>query len=103
MNYCGIKRIPAPVAQGDSRNLFNASGAPYESLGSRIRSSLQYGTDVGSPVVVQFDSPDSEEVDVLTDPNHDFFDIAEQYQQEVKPVAPVPDAPKGDTGDGVNE
>lgn len=85
MKYCGIKRIAPQMRTVDTENFFNPNGEPYQSLGDRIRASLEYGADIGSPAVVQFDADDTDEVDILTDPNHDFFDIAEHYQQNVQP------------------
>lgn len=89
MKYCGIKRIAPQMRDAEYRNFFNLNGEPYQSLGDRIKASLEYGADIGSPAVVQYDNEDTEEVDILTDPNHDFFDIAEQYQQDVKPQGGV--------------
>lgn len=88
MKYCGIKRISPNLSERDSRNDFNPNNEPYQSLGSRIKASLEYGADIGSPAVVQYDKDDTDEVDILTDPNHDFFDIAEHYHMnvEAKPI-----------------
>lgn len=89
MKYCGIKRIAPQMRDTEFRNFFNPRGELYQSLGDRIKSSLEYGADIGSPAVVQFDADDTVEVDILTDPNHDFFDIAEHYQQNVQPQGGV--------------
>lgn len=89
MKYCGIKRIAPQMRDAEYRNFFNPNGDPYQSLGDRIKASMEYGADIGSPAVVQYDAEDTEEVDILTDPNHDFFDIAEHYQQNVQPQGGV--------------
>lgn len=88
MKYCGIKRVPNVSTPRTFSNDFNPNNEPYESLGDKIKASLQYGSDIGSPAVVQYDPEDTEDVDVLTDPNHDFFDIAEEYQTKIVPLAP---------------
>ena len=103
MKYCGIERMSAPLASADARNFYNPNNEPYQSLGERIRSAVEYGSDLGSPAVVQYDPDDSDDIDVLTDPNHDIFDIAESFQQDLTPATPVADAPKGDSRDGVKE
>ena len=95
MNYCGVKKATAVAFTGFKTNPMNANGEPYESLGDKILSALDYGTDSGTPAIVQYDDADTDEVDVLTDPNHDFFDIAETYQTEVAPT-PAPQQTNGD-------
>lgn len=79
MKYCGIKRRCGRLATTSSSNKFNKDNAPYQSLGEKIRASLEYGSDVGSPVAVQYDPSDVEDIDVMTSPDHDFFDIAEEF------------------------
>ena len=103
MKYCGIDRMSAPLASADARNFYNPNNEPYQSLGERIRSAVEYGSDLGSPAVVQYDSDDSDDVDVLTDPNHDIFDIAESFQQNLTPATPVAEGPKSDAGADVKE
>lgn len=90
MKYCGIMR-PLNVSRVvTTKNVFNANGEPYQSLGDKILSAIHYGSDVGTPAVVQYDKETTDQVDILTDPNHDFFDIAEQYGQEYVNPAPAP-------------
>lgn len=91
MIYCGMKRVLPIVVDrdGKSENVFNPKNEPFRSLGDMIDSALEYGIDIGSPAVVQYDETDANEVDVLTDPNHDFFDIAESFGREVDAPAPV--------------
>lgn len=79
MKYCGIRRRVGRLATTCDSNKFNKDNEPYTSLGDKIRSSLEYGSDVGSPASVQFDPSDTEDVDVMTSPDHDFFDIAEEF------------------------
>lgn len=69
-------------------NTFNPNNEPYQSLGDQILKAVHYGSDVGAPAIVQYDDPDTDQVDVLTDSNHDFFDIAEQYGEHVAASAP---------------
>lgn len=88
MKYCGIKRVPRVACTLPISNDLNPDNEPYESLGEKILASLEYGSDIGSPAVVQYDPSDTDDVDVLTDPNHDFFDIAEEYQTKIVPLAP---------------
>ena len=92
MKYCGMSRPANMVRANDDKNIFNPQNEPYNSLGDQILQAVHYGSDVGTPAVVQYDNPDTDEVDVLTDPNHDFFDIAEQYGEQVATPAPPADA-----------
>lgn len=103
MKYCGIERMSAPLASADARNFYNPKNEPYQSIGERIRSAVEYGSDLGSPAVVQYDSNDSEDIDVLTDPNHDIFDIAESFQHELTPATSAVGASEGDSGADVEE
>lgn len=82
MNYCGIKR-PGFASVGSNGNPFNKRGAIYEDLGDKILKSIEVGADLGSPESVKYDEKDQKGVDVLTDPNHDFFDIAEDYGEVI--------------------
>lgn len=91
MKYCGMSRPINTVRTNNVDNIFNPKNEPYQSLGDQILNAVQYGSDVGTPAVVQYDDPDTDAVDVLTDPNHDFFDIAEQYGEQV--ATPAPPAP----------
>lgn len=92
MKYCGIKRRVGRLATTCAKNRFNKDNEPYTSLGEKIRASLEYGSDVGSPVPVQYDPSDMEDVDVMTSPDHDFFDIAEEFGSKTA-TNPLP---KGD-------
>lgn len=77
MKYCGIQR-PMRRASGDvvAANPMHSS-EPYKSLGDQILTALKYGSDLGSPVPVDYDQDDDDSVDLLCSPNHDHFDIAE--------------------------
>lgn len=92
MKYCGIKKTAPLSYAGFEVNPCNRKGEPYQSLGSKIRSAIEYGSETGAPAVVQYDAPDTDEVDILTDPNHDFFDIAEEYSSQFV-ATPAPPAP----------
>ena len=65
------KRMVTPIAD------FNPVGDDFQTLGSKILSAVQYGSDLVNSIPVTFDDEDSEDVDILSSPNHDFFDIAE--------------------------
>lgn len=94
MKYCGITRVVSSVRAQVVGNVFNPKDEPYKSLGDQILEAFHYGSDIGSPAVVNYDPADVESVDVMTDPNHDFFDIAEQYGEAmVPPPTPVSDEP----------
>lgn len=70
----------------------------FETLGDKIIAASKYGSDMGVSMSVSYDEnadPDSKnykhEVDVLGDPNFDFFDIAEQFGEMVEQSAPSPE------------
>lgn len=80
------------VRQADSLNTGSVS---FETLGDKIVKAFSYGADMGEQVSVQYDcnvDPESKdykhEVDVLSEPNADFFDIAEQFGEMVEQSAP---------------
>lgn len=62
----------------------NADNTKFETLGDKIISAAKYGSDIGNSVPVTFDDADNKTaVDVLSSPNHDFFDIAETFGKMV--------------------
>lgn len=89
MKYCGIKRKAANPTLTPMSNKFNRNDEPYQALGDQIISSIEYGSEIGSPAVVQYDPSDTDEVDVMTSPDHDYFDIAEQFGGNVSPAPPA--------------
>lgn len=93
MKYAGMKRPINVTTASTIKNTFNPNNEPYESLGDKILTAAHYGSDIGTPAVVQYDKSDSEDVDVFTDPNHDFFDIAESYGKQMHNPAPPAPAP----------
>lgn len=60
----------------------------FETLGVKILRSLELGADLGAKIAVNYDDENSDDVDVLTSPNHDFFDIAEEFQRMVDQTPP---------------
>lgn len=91
----GVKRNPNPKA-------FNVSGRSYESLGDRITKSLEIGADLGSPAVVNYaEFDDMDNVDVMSSPNHDMFDIAEQFGEKIAQGVGAPPKVASDSPDSV--
>lgn len=89
MKYLGVNKALNRSRAIRTDNPFNRKSLPYKSLGAQIIEAVKYGSEIGAPAVVQYDEADSEAVDVLTSPDHDFFDIAEQFGQEVATPAPL--------------
>lgn len=90
MKYCGVEK---PRLRGfvENVNPFNERGISAESLGDKILKSVEFGADLGSPVPVKYDADGQDGVDVMTSPNHDFFDIAEHYGEQIaQSVGAVP-------------
>lgn len=89
MKYFGISRpskprrsfVPGITSLCDT-------GDEFETLGVKILRSLELGADLGAKIAVNYDDETSDDVDVLTSPNHDFFDIAEEFQQMVDQTPP---------------
>lgn len=87
MKYFGIKR---PVACGvfhksrydDSHN-FAPVDEEFSTLGETILKAIELGADTGVPASVTYDEQNSSDVDILASPNHDFFDIAEEFGEQV--------------------
>lgn len=82
MKYCGISK-PLKMSVGSRPSMFNRRGVIAESLGDKILKSIEMGADLGAPEPVKYDEQGQDGVDVMTDPNHDFFDIAEQYGEKI--------------------
>lgn len=75
--YFGVKRLV--YSHHKSNNPFNKDGSEFCTLGDKILKATKYGADIGSPVTVTGDAEDENGVDVLSSPNHDFFDIADEF------------------------
>lgn len=90
MNYCGITRKHLRTKVCASNNVFNAQNNVYESLGEKIIKAVEYGSEIGAPATVQYDESTTDDIDVMTSPDHDFFDIAEQFGERVNTPAPPP-------------
>lgn len=71
---------------------FNTNGSEFKTIGDKIHRALLYGEDVGLSMSVDYDDEDSNEVDVLSSPNHDFHDIAEQFGEMVEEFNPPVDS-----------
>lgn len=56
----------------------NSSGEEFSTLGDKILNSLEYGSNLDNSASVSFDDDNAEGVDILSSPNHDFFDIVEE-------------------------
>lgn len=63
---------------------FNPVGDEFTTLGDKILSAINYGSDLGNTVPVDYDEDDINGVDVLSSPNHDFFDIAEEFGEMIE-------------------
>lgn len=71
---------PIGVTEHSRLNAFNSKKEPFETIGDRLLLSFKYGADVGPTITPKYDSADDNgNVDVLASPDHDFFDIAEQF------------------------
>ena len=70
---------------------FNPLCPNYEKavcLGDQIRMAAMYQTEIGAPVSVQYDSPDTDSVNAMTSPDHDFFDLANMANSNNQPNDP---------------
>lgn len=76
-SYFGVSRQVASHRRFNEP--FNKDGSTFETLGDKILKATKYGADIGSPVTVSGDADDENGVDVLSSPNHDFFDIADEF------------------------
>lgn len=87
-SYFGVRRCVC--SHNRSNEPFNKDGSTFETLGDKILKATKYGADLGSPVVVSGDSEETG-VDVISSPNHDFFDIAEEFGRlvDLTPSAPA--------------
>lgn len=81
---------------------FDTTDIEGQLLGEKILASINYGTDVGALVSVEYDedvveNADAEhQVDVLCDANLDFFDIGEKFGEMVEAQAPPVPSPTPD-------
>lgn len=66
---------------------FNPTADEFSTLGDKILSAVNYGSDLGNTVTVDYDEDDINGVDVLSSPNHDFFDIASEFGELVEAQA----------------
>lgn len=92
-----MKRPINLTTASTTTNIFNPNNEPFESLGDKILTAIHYGSDIGTPATVQYDKSDTDDVDVFTDPNHDFFDIAEEFKNRIHNPAPPAPAPTEET------
>lgn len=100
MKYCGIER-PLKMSVRGRVSKFNERGVIAEKLGDKILMAVEMGADLGSPASVKYDEVGQEGVDVMTSPNHDFFDIAENYGEQIaQSVGAVPSAGDSTTTEG---
>lgn len=67
----------------------------FKTLGDKIVECSQYGADIGSSVKVDYDTSDvvdgakdSHDVDIMSSPNVDFFDIYEESGHMVEVAGP---------------
>lgn len=98
MKYCGIERPNRSSALSaksteDAQGIFVKEPVIAKSLGQRIVEAIYTGADIGTSVPVTYDNPDdspNREVDVLSSPNHDFFDIAEHFGEVSRTDSVIP-------------
>lgn len=89
-NYFGVK-IASPSNSKRVVNRFNPkSDAPARMLGDTIVESIRYGSTPSVTIPVTFDEDDAEGVDIMSSPNKDFFDIAEEVGKVVDLTSPNP-------------
>lgn len=96
MRYFNVERpdrTPEPIHQTDAecREVFVSQSSRGVLLGDKIRSALDKGADLGVRVSVSYDEKDAVDVDILSSPNHDFFDIADEVGRMVEQAAPRED------------
>lgn len=83
--YCGVirpRRICSTIYSTFDERLkrFSKAKNAFETIGDRLLLSFKYGADVGPTITPKFDTMDDNgNVDVMASPDHDFFDIAEQF------------------------
>lgn len=99
--YFGIVVRPNSIGNKSVKNRFSKDDTLGTTLGDKIRSAQKYGANLGTSVPVSYDDPNDEVkgVDVLASPNHDLFDIAEEFGRLVdSSSAPLQgsDEPKGE-------
>lgn len=91
MKYFNVKKPRRYSPSCVRRSSLDDTGGEFETLGVKILRSFELGADLGAKIAVNYDDENSDDVDVLTSPNHDFFDIAEEFQQMVEQTpAPQP-------------
>ena len=82
--YCGVKRpsynlMPSAPSADEMRSLMNESDVEFATLGTQILRSLSTGVSPELAKHIGYDSEDVKGVDVMCSPNHDFFDVAEEF------------------------
>lgn len=95
--YCGIERVSCGAYIAPDVSFVESSDEVGCTLGDKIVQAALYGADLGPSVSVSYDESvnddsDTHEVDMLSSPNMDFFDIAEQSGHLVESMAPAPDS-----------
>lgn len=103
-SYCGIKRpaynlMASASSTDEMRTLMNGSDVEFATLGSQIIRSLTTGVSPEMAKHIGYDSEDVKGVDVMCSPNHDFFDVAEEFGNltETDGNAPIPEGQSNDT------
>lgn len=85
-NYFGV--CVSSVENTAPKSTFQKTDSTFSTLGDKIMQAAKYGADLGAPVSVTYDEADSSDVDILSSPNHDFFDIAEEFGKMVDLTTP---------------
>lgn len=93
-SYCGVARpgynlLPSSDNREECRNIFNPLDAPARTIGEQFLESMHNGVSPDVARDIGYDSEDKVGVDILTSPNHDFFDIAEQVGKLVESPSAV--------------
>lgn len=94
--YCGIKRpnsnlMPSASSAEEMRSLMNGSDVEFATLGTQILRSLTTGVSPELAKRIGYDNEEVKGVDILCSPNHDFFDVAEEFGKlaETDGTAPI--------------
>lgn len=97
-NYCGIKKprfccIPSAPTPKECSDRFTKFDKEFQTIGAQIIESFATGVTPAMSAQIGYDKKDTPGVDVLSSPNHDFFDIAEEFAT----VAESPQSAPSDT------
>lgn len=99
--YCGVKRprynlMPSAPSAEEQRSLMNESGVEFATLGTQILRSLTTGVSPELAKHIGYDSEDVKGVDVMCSPNHDFFDVAEEFGKLAETDGNAPNPKEGE-------